>query len=34
VTWHLTGSVDEFAEAAGDFLRSRPVEDRAVVEFR
>jgi RimJ/RimL family protein N-acetyltransferase len=26
VTWHLTGSVEEFSDAAGDFLRSRPVE--------
>jgi predicted GNAT family acetyltransferase len=24
--WHLTDSVDEFDETAGDFLRSRPVE--------
>jgi hypothetical protein len=26
VSWHLSGSVEEFADAAGDFLRSRPVE--------
>jgi predicted GNAT family acetyltransferase len=24
--WHRTDSVDEFAETAGDFLRSRPIE--------
>jgi RimJ/RimL family protein N-acetyltransferase len=26
MTWHLTGSVEEFDDVAGDFLRSRPVE--------
>jgi RimJ/RimL family protein N-acetyltransferase len=26
MTWHLTESVDEFYDTAGDFLRSRPVE--------
>ena len=26
MTWELTGDVDEFAETAGDFLRSRPVQ--------
>jgi RimJ/RimL family protein N-acetyltransferase len=26
VSWQLTGDVEEFADAAGDFLRSRPVE--------
>jgi RimJ/RimL family protein N-acetyltransferase len=26
MTWHLTDSVDEFYDTAGDFLRSRPVE--------
>jgi predicted GNAT family acetyltransferase len=26
VTWQLTGDVEEFAEAAGGFLRSRPVQ--------
>ena len=26
MSWHLTGTVEEFAGAAGDFLRSRPVE--------
>ncbi|HEY7272216.1 MAG TPA: GNAT family N-acetyltransferase [Actinoplanes sp.] len=26
MTWHLSGSVEEFADAAGEFLRSRPVE--------
>jgi predicted GNAT family acetyltransferase len=26
VTWHLTGSVEEFSDVAGDFLKSRPVE--------
>ena len=26
MTWHITGSVEEFQRTAGDFLRSRPVE--------
>ena len=26
MSWQLTGDVEEFADAAGDFLRSRPVE--------
>ena len=26
MSWRLTGDVDEFADVAGDFLRSRPVE--------
>jgi GNAT superfamily N-acetyltransferase len=26
MAWHLTDSVDEFDDTAGDFLRSRPVE--------
>ena len=27
MSWHSTASVDEFLESAGDFLRSRPVEN-------